>query len=71
VTIGQGVLDEDWGDNEVYDKLLLTNLSSLVQVSKKTSEIAPDAHPDVVAKSLKRLCVESAVGALQVDAVET
>jgi hypothetical protein len=39
VTVGQGVLDEDWGEDEVYAKVLLTNLSSLVQVTKKSNVV--------------------------------
>lgn len=39
VTLGEGVLDEDWGQDEVYGKLLLTNLGSNTQISKKTNEV--------------------------------
>lgn len=39
VTLGEGVLDEDWGQDEVYGKLLLTNLGSLTQVVKKTNTV--------------------------------
>ena len=40
VVLGEGVLDEDWGQDEVFGKLLLTNLGSLVQVTKKTNTIS-------------------------------
>lgn len=39
VTLGEGVLDEDWGQDEVYGKLMLTNLTSAVQVAKKTNQV--------------------------------
>ena len=39
VLLGEGVLDEDWGQDEVYGRLLLTNLSTLVQVKKKTNTV--------------------------------
>lgn len=39
VTLGEGVLDEDWGEDEVYALLLLTNLTSSAQVSKKTNQV--------------------------------
>ncbi|MEO8482750.1 MAG: hypothetical protein ABI634_11105 [Acidobacteriota bacterium] len=39
VTLGEGVLDEDWGEDEVYGKLLLTNLTSSAQIAKKTNEV--------------------------------
>jgi hypothetical protein len=39
VVLGEGVLDEDWGEDEVYGKLILTNLSTLVQVTKKTNTV--------------------------------
>jgi hypothetical protein len=39
VTLGEGVLDEDWGQDEVYGRLLLTNLSTAVQVKKKTNTV--------------------------------
>lgn len=38
-TVGQGVLDEDWGEDEVYGKLILTNLSSQIQIQKKTNTV--------------------------------
>lgn len=39
VTLGEGVLDEDWGQDEVYGKLLLTNLGSMAQIVKKTNVV--------------------------------
>jgi hypothetical protein len=39
VTLGEGVLDEDWGQDEIYGKLLLTNLSTATQITKKTNEV--------------------------------
>lgn len=39
ITLGEGVLDEDWGQDEVYGKLLLTNLGSMTQVVKKTNTV--------------------------------
>lgn len=39
VTVGEGVLDEDWGEDEVYGKLLLQNLLTLVQIAKKTNTV--------------------------------
>lgn len=38
--LGEGVLDEDWGEDEVYGLLKLVNLSSLVQVKKKTNTVS-------------------------------
>lgn len=40
VTLGEGVLDEDWGEDEVYGKLILQNLLTLVQVTKKTNTVS-------------------------------
>ena len=40
VTLGEGVLDEDFGVDEVYGKLRLTNLSSQAQVTKKTNQVS-------------------------------
>lgn len=37
VLLGEGVLDEDWGQDEVYGKLILTNLSTLVTIKKNTN----------------------------------
>jgi hypothetical protein len=39
VVLGEGVLDEDWGQDEVYGKLILTNLYTLVAVTKKTNVV--------------------------------
>jgi hypothetical protein len=39
VLLGEGVLDEDWGQDEVYGKLILTNLFTLVKVTKKTNVV--------------------------------
>ena len=39
VVLGEGVLDEDWGQDEVYAKLILTNLVTLVQVKKNTNTV--------------------------------
>ncbi len=36
--VGEGVLDEDLGTDEVYAKLTLTNLNTHVSISKKTKE---------------------------------
>lgn len=40
VTLGEGVLDEDWGTDEVYAKLILQNLGTLVSISRKTNVIS-------------------------------
>lgn len=40
VVLGEGVLDEDWGEDEVYGLLKLINLSTLVEVKKKTNTVA-------------------------------
>ncbi|HET6201171.1 MAG TPA: hypothetical protein VFI25_00050 [Planctomycetota bacterium] len=39
VLLGEGVLDEDWGQDEIYGKLILQNLFSMVQVTKKTNQV--------------------------------
>jgi hypothetical protein len=39
VLLGEGVLDEDWGEDEVYGRLILTNLFTLVQVKKNTNTV--------------------------------
>jgi len=39
VLLGEGVLDEDWGQDEVYGKLTLTNLFTLIRVTKKTNTV--------------------------------
>jgi hypothetical protein len=38
-TLGEGVLDEDWGEDEVYGKLKLQNLFTLVEVTKNTNTV--------------------------------
>lgn len=38
--LGEGVLDEDWGVDEVYGKLYLRNLYTLVQVTQKTNTVS-------------------------------
>lgn len=40
VLLGEGVLDEDWGQDEVYGLLNLVNLSTLVSVKKKTNTVS-------------------------------
>ena len=40
VLLGEGVLDEDWGEDEVYGLLKLINLSTLVEVKKKTNTVS-------------------------------
>lgn len=40
VVLGEGVLDEDWGQDEVYGLLRLVNLSTLVEVKKKTNTVS-------------------------------
>lgn len=39
VTLGEGVLDEDWGEDEVYAKLTLYNLMTLITISKNTNTV--------------------------------
>lgn len=39
VTVGEGLLDEDIGTDEIYAKLKLTNLYTLVTVSKKSNQV--------------------------------
>lgn len=39
VLVGEGLLDEDWGEDEIYGKLILQNLSTMVQITKKTNEV--------------------------------
>lgn len=39
VVLGEGVLDEDWGQDEVYGLLKLVNLATLNQISKKTNTV--------------------------------
>lgn len=40
VVVGEGLLDEDWGQDEIYAKLILTNLSTLVAVKKNTNTVS-------------------------------
>ena len=40
VLLGEGVLDEDWGQDEVYGLLSLVNLSTLVAIKKKTNTVS-------------------------------
>jgi hypothetical protein len=40
VLLGEGVLDEDWGQDEVYGRLKLGNLITLVNVTKKTNQVS-------------------------------
>lgn len=40
VLLGEGVLDEDWGEDEVYGLLKLVNLATMVQVTKKTNTVS-------------------------------
>jgi hypothetical protein len=40
VTLGEGVLDEDWGTDEVYGKLILYNLFTLTTVTRKTNVVS-------------------------------
>ena len=39
VTVGEGLLDEDWGEDEVYGKLILYNLFTTVTITKKTNTV--------------------------------
>ena len=40
VTVGEGLLDEDWGQDEIYGKLSLVNLFTNVQSQKKTNTVS-------------------------------
>jgi len=40
VLLGEGVLDEDWGEDEVYARFRLVNLSSLVEIQKKSNTVS-------------------------------
>lgn len=40
VTVGEGVLDEDLGTDEIYGKLILDNLLFPARVEKKTNEVS-------------------------------
>ena len=39
-TVGEGLLDEDWGTDEIYGKLILYNLFTFVQIKKKTNTVS-------------------------------
>ena len=39
LVLGEGVLDEDWGQDEIYGRLKLVNLASLVAVTKSTNKV--------------------------------
>jgi hypothetical protein len=40
VLLGEGVLDEDLGQDEIYGKLILSNLNTLVTITKKTNVVS-------------------------------
>src|SRR5215204_1665085 len=40
VLLGEGVLDEDWGQDEVYGLLKLTNLTTSAEIKKKTNTVS-------------------------------
>lgn len=40
ITLGEGVLDEDWGTDEVYALFRLVNLFTLVEVKKKSNTVS-------------------------------
>jgi hypothetical protein len=40
VVLGEGVLDEDLGTDEIYGKLILTNLFTLIEVKKNTNQVS-------------------------------
>lgn len=40
VVLGEGVLDEDLGQDEIYGKLILSNLNTLVTIIKKTNVVS-------------------------------
>ena len=39
VTVGEGLLDEDFGEDEIYGKLILQNLYTLVKITKNTNQV--------------------------------
>jgi hypothetical protein len=39
VVLGEGVLDEDFGEDEIYGLLKLVNLATLVELKKKTNTV--------------------------------
>lgn len=38
--LGEGVLDEDWGVDEIYGKLILVNLLTMKPITKKTNVVS-------------------------------
>jgi hypothetical protein len=40
VTVGESLLDEDWGKDEVYGKLILRNLFTMVEKRKNTNVVS-------------------------------
>ena len=40
VTVGEGLLNEDWGTDEVYGRLLLDNLFTQVSVKRNTNVVS-------------------------------
>ncbi len=40
VLVGEGLLDEDWGQDEIYGRLILTNLSTMVAIKKNTNTVS-------------------------------
>lgn len=40
VVLGEGVLDEDWGEAEIFGLIKLINLYTLVQITRKTNTAA-------------------------------
>ena len=40
VLLGEGVLDEDWGQDEVYARFQLVNLYTLVSISKDSNVVS-------------------------------
>lgn len=40
VTVGEGLLDEDWGTDEVYGKLILQNLFASTKIEKNTNAVS-------------------------------
>ena len=40
VTVGESLLDEDWGKDEVYGKLILRNLFTMVEKRRNANEVS-------------------------------
>ena len=40
VVVGESLLDEDWGTDEVYGKLLLRNMFTMVQITRNTNTVS-------------------------------